>query len=173
MKTLRIALAVLVAGIVSAPIAKAQEPPKPGAEHEMLKKLEGVWEATIKGGPAESKGTMTYKMELGGLWLVGSFEGDFAGQKFTGKGLDSYDPSKKKFVGYWFDSMGTMPLVLEGTYDKEKKTMTMAGEGPGMDGKATKYKTVTEYKDNDNISFLLYMGDTKEPMITITYKRKT
>ena len=44
-------------------------------------------------------------------------------------------------------------MVMEGTYDKEKKTMTMAGEGPGMDGKPTKYKSVSEMPDDDTINF--------------------
>lgn len=172
MKKLFVAVAVVLCGIVAAPAVKAQEFPKPGPEHEMLKKLEGNWEATMKAGPMESKGTMTYKMELGGMWLVGNFEGEFGGQKFSGKGLDSYDPMKKKFVGSWYDSMSASPMMMEGTYDKEKKTMTMMGEGPGMDGKPVKYKTVSEHKDNDTIVFSMFMGDDKEAMMVITYKRK-
>ena len=41
----------------------------------------------------EFKGAMTYKMELGGLWLVGSMESDLGGQKFYGKSLDTYEKS--------------------------------------------------------------------------------
>jgi Protein of unknown function (DUF1579) len=165
--------AIAVAGLVAVPAARAQEfPPKPGPEHELLKKMEGTWEATTKAGGMESKGTMTYKMALGGLWLMSKFEGEFAGQKFEGHGMDTYDTMKKKFVGIWADSMSTSPLVMEGTYDKAKKTQTMTGEGPGMDGKPARYKTVTEMKDDDNMVFHLYMGDAKEPMMTITYKRK-
>ena len=163
---------IAVAGLLAVSAARAQELPKPGPEHEVLKKLEGTWEATAKSGGMESKGTMTYKMALGGLWLMSKYEGDFAGTKFEGHGMDSYDPTKKKFVTVWVDTMATSPLVMEGTYDKDKKALTMAGEGPGMDGKPTRYKTVTEMKDDDNTVFNLYMGDAKEPMMTITYKRK-
>ena len=85
----------------------------------------------MKAGGKESKGTVTYKMELGGLWLAGAMESELFGQKFTGKSLDTYDPAKKKYVGVWVDSMSTAPVTMEGTYDKEKKTLTMAGEGPG------------------------------------------
>src|SRR5687768_222046 len=134
MKPVRWIGALVVAGLAAAPAVQAQEFPKPGPEHELLKKLEGSWEATAKGGPAETKGTMTWKMDLGGLWLISKFEGDFAGQKFHGHGMDSYDPHKKKYVGVWVDSMSTSPLVMEGTFDKDKKTLTMTGEGPGMDG---------------------------------------
>jgi len=161
-----------VVGAVLALPAVAQEPPKPGPEHQLLKKLEGTWATTMKAGGMEYKGTMTYKMELNGLWLVSSLESDLGGQKFYGKGLDTYDARKKKFVGYWFDSMGTAPLVLEGNFDKDKKRMTMTGEGPGMDGKPTKYRSVSEMPDNDTMHSRYYVGDTKEPTFTITYKRK-
>ncbi len=129
---------IAVAMLLAVPSVRAQEPAKPGPEHEMLKKHEGTWDTTMTMGGAESKGVATYKMELGGLWLVSTFEGEIAGTKFSGKGLDSYDANKKKYVGVWVDSMSASPMTLEGTFDKEKKTLTMAGEGPGMDGKTEK-----------------------------------
>ena len=113
------------------PFAAAQDFPKPGPEHEMLKKWVGTWDTTMKMAGMESKGTATYKMELGGLWLASNFEGEIGGAKFQGKGLDSYDAGKKKFVGIWVDNMITSPLIMEGTFDKEKKTLTMTGDGPG------------------------------------------
>ena len=165
--------AVVIAGLLFAVTAKAQEPPKPGPEHAMLKKHEGTWDTVMKMAGMESKGTAVYKMELGGLWLMSTFEGEIFGSKFTGKGLDSYDPAKKKFVGVWVDSMSTSPLTMEGTYDEGKKTLTMEGMGPGMDGKPTKYKGVSEMKDDDNTFFSMYMGDGKEPAFTIHFKMCT
>ena len=170
MKTLRWFGAAALAAALVAP-AGAQEFPKPGPEHGQLKRLEGTWDATMKFMGMESKGTMTYKMEVGGLWLTSHFEGEFAGQKFTGKGLDSYDPGKKKFVAVWVDSMITTPLLMEGTYDKDKHQLTMTGDGPGPAG-PVKFKAVTTYKDNDNVVFDMYMADGKDPAFTIVYKRK-
>jgi hypothetical protein len=161
---------LLVNGMV-----RAQEAPKPGPEHDLLKRLEGSWEATVKAGPEESKGTMTYKMEMGGLWLVSSFKSNFGGMKFEGKGLDSYDAAKKKFVGVWVDSMMTAPMITEGTFDKEGKVLTMTGEGPGLDGKPAKLKMVTELKDNDTQVFTMFAPDKDgkdQVAMTITYKRK-
>jgi hypothetical protein len=172
MKTMRWFCVAALAVVLVAPATRAQEPPKPGPEHEHLKKLVGDWEATMNAGGMESKGSVTYKMDLGGLWLSSAFEGDFGGMKFTGKGYDTYDAAKKKYVGLWMDSMSTSPLVMEGTYDAAKKTMTMTGEGPGMDGKPTRYKSVTETPDDNTINFSMYMGDGKEPAFTIKYKRK-
>jgi len=164
-------IAAVVAAVLATP-ALAQEPPKPGPEHELLKKREGTWDTTMKAGGMEYKGTVTFKMELGGLWLVGSLESDLGGQKFSGKSLDTYDAGKKKFVGVWADSMGTTPMLMEGAYDPAKKALTMIGEGPGMDGKPTKWKSVSEMPDDDTVLMSMYVGDGKEPMFTVTYKRK-
>jgi Protein of unknown function (DUF1579) len=145
---------------------------KPGAEHDVLKAHEGNWTTTMKMGGTETKGVASYKMTLGGLWLESTFEGEVAGAKFTGKGMDTYDATKKKYVSIWCDSMSTTPMTLEGTYDKDKKTMTMEGTGPGMEGPKSKFKSVTVMKDADTIDFTMYMGDAKEPAFTIEYKRK-
>jgi hypothetical protein len=170
-----------VAGFVVGAGLLAQEGfPKPGPEHARLKSLEGTWEGNIKmtfpGMPAkESKATATYKMECGGLWLVGNFVGEFDGKPFQGKELDSYDATKKKYVSVWVDSMGTLPMNSEGTYDKEKKRLTMTSEYPGMDGKLTKYTMVTDYKDDDNMVWTMSAPgkDGKDTVVmTITYKRK-
>ena len=165
-------MSALIVAIVLVVPAWAQEAPKPGPEHKMLKELEGTWITTMKAGGMESKGSVTYKMELGGLWLTGTLESDLFGMKFVGKSLDSYNPVKKKYVSVWVDSMSSAPVIMEGTYDKEKKSMTMSGQGPGMDGQATKYKSVTVAKDADTMEMTMYIGDAKEPTFTITYKRK-
>ena len=171
MQTVRLFCAAALAAALVVP-ARAQDFPKPGPEHEHLKKLEGTWDATMKFMGQEIKGgTMTYKMEVGGLWLTSTFEGEFAGQKFQGKGLDSYDAGKKQFVRVWVNNMITSPLIMEGTYDTDKKQLTMTGDGPGPGGTA-KFKSVTTYKDDDNFVFDMYLADAKEPGLTVVYKRK-
>ena len=155
--------------------ALGQGAPTPGPEHEALKKLEGTWNAKLKMGDNESAGTMTYKMECGGLWLTSDFRGEFDGQKFQGRGVDGYDPEKKKYVSVWVDSMSTRPMLLEGTYDKEKKTMTMTGEAPGPDGKLAKHKMVTQMPDDDHQTFTMYIIDPEgkeNKAMTIEYTRK-
>ena len=165
-------VAAMTAAITLAGAAAAQDMPKPGPEHDDLKKLVGTWDLTMKFGGMDTKGTVTYKMDLGGMWLTSNLESEMFGQKFIGHGLDSYDATKKKYVSVWVDSMSTSPVLTEGTMDKAKKTMTMAGTGPGMDGKPTKYKSTSEMPDADTINFTMYIGDGKEPAFTIVYKRK-
>lgn len=167
--------AVLSVSLVFVASAFAQESPKPGPEHQKLKELEGTWDTVMKFGDTESKGTVVYKMEVGGLWLTSDFQGEFAGEKFSGKGLDSYDAGKKKYVSVWVDSMITSPLVTEGTYDKDGKVLTMTGEGPGPDGKPMKLKMTTEHKDKNSMLFTMFGPgpDGKEAaMFSITYKRR-
>ena len=172
MKTLRWLCPAALAVVLAVPSVRAQEGPKPGPEHEYLKKMEGNWDLTMKFGDMEDKGTVTYKMELGGLWLVSNLESTMFGGKFYGKGLDTYDPTSKKFLSYFFNSMGTRPVAMEGTYDKEKKILTLAGDAPGPDGTPMKYKSTSEMPDDNTIKFTMWMGDAKDPAFTITYKRK-
>jgi hypothetical protein len=175
MSRVRVILVLCVAAALPVATVRAQQPPKPGPEIEKLKALEGTWDATVKMMGNESKATATYKMGVGGMWLVSDFEGEFGGMKFQGKGMDTYDASKKKYISVWVDSMSTSPMVMEGSYDKDGKILTMTGEGPGEDGKPTKYKSVSEMKDKDSMLFKMYTvgKDGKDAeMMTITYKRK-
>ena len=129
MKTLR--CLVTVSLVAFAAPAAAEEAPKPGPEFDVLKKMVGNWDLTMKFGGMESKGTVVYKMEVGGLWLSSDLQSDLFGQKFYGKGLDSYDAAKKKYVGVWVDSMTTTPLFMEGTYDKGKEDADVGGGRAG------------------------------------------
>ena len=163
---------VLALASLAVASVQAQEFPKPGPEHEVLKQLVGTWDTTMKFGGGEAKGVVTAKMDLGGMWMVSSLESELFGQKYFGKGMDSYDATKKKYIGIWVDSMSASPMVMEGDYDKAKKTLTLAGQGPGMDGKPTKYKSTSEFTDENTMNFTMYMGDQKEPAFSIVYKRR-
>jgi hypothetical protein len=155
----------------AAAFAVAQEAPKQGPEFDVLKKHVGTWTATMNFGGMETKGTQTTKLDLGGLWISGTMECEMFGQKFTGKSLDTYDQGKKKYVSLWADSMSTSPVIMEGTFDAEKKTLTLEGTGPGQDGKPQKYKSTTQMKGDDEMLFTMYMGDAKEAAFTIKYTK--
>jgi len=157
-----------IALLLLLPSARAQEPPKPGKEHDHLKRLVGTWEAESEFG----KGTMTYKMGLDGMWLVGDFDGEFGGMKFQGHGLDTYDSGTKKYRSVWVDSFSAMPRVMEGSLDKDDKVMTMTGEGPVQAGKTGKFKSIAEIKDANTVEYSLFMVGSEQPIVKITYKRK-
>jgi hypothetical protein len=179
MKLVQLGLRSFVApalGVVFAAVSSlAQNPPGPAPEHAVLKKMEGDWNAAIKSMGSESSGTQSARMECGGLWLVTNFQAEFAGQQFQGRGLGGYDPESKKFISIWVDSMGPKPMRLEGTYDKEKKTLTMRGEGFGPDGKPAKYKNETKIKDDDHHTFIMYVvgaDGSEDEVMKIEYSRK-
>lgn len=166
-----VALLLLVPGLR----ALAQGAVSPGPEHKALERLAGEWIATIRGEGGDSKGTMVAKMECGGLWLATEFRGDFGGMPFHGRGFDGYDPASRKYVSVWVDSMTTKPLSFEGTMDKAKKTLTLIAEGIGMDGKPAKFKSVTQYPDDDHQVFAMYMigsDGVENKVVSIEYVRK-
>jgi len=176
MTSLRLCLAGVAALVLLAPATAQQPPPspKPGPENELLKQFLGTWDCTVKMGPMQSKGKAVYKDGPGGLWILSNFTGEFAGQPFSGHGIDGYDPAKKKYVSVWIDSMDTAPMLSEGTYDKATKTLTMQGEAKGPDGKPATHIMKTQWKDKDTLLFSMSMKgpDGKEqPVMTIDYKR--
>ena len=65
-------------------------------------------------------------------------------------------------------------MTFWGTFDKARKTMTMTGEGPGMDGKLQKMKSVSVHKSADQMTFKMYTidGGKESLMMTIEYTRK-
>ena len=156
-------------------VAFAQEPIKPSKKHEFLRESVGEWDIKFDMADGSINGKAVYKMVHGDLWLASDLEMPMPGAKFTGQGLDSYDPAKKKYVGIWVDSMITAPIVMEGDLAAvgSIKTLTMTGKGPGPDGKPADYKMVTEYKDKDTHVFRLWVGNVSgDPMMTATYTRK-
>jgi hypothetical protein len=165
---------VALALLATAPLP-AQEEVKPGTEHALLKKGEGAWDATVKAMGNESKGEVHCKMALNGLWLMEHYKGDAGGKEFEGYGATTYDPAKKKFVNVYIDSMVTSPMLSEGTYDKEKKTLTLVGKMPMPGGKSMTASIAISYKDA-NTKVLSMKGRTPDgkelEMVEITYKRR-
>lgn len=170
----------LAAVLSAAAVAWAQGPPlpKPGPEHELLKKDVGNWDATVEmmmpPGPP-STGTETNVLGPGGLWLISDFQSNMMGAPFQGHGVMGWDATKNKYVGTWVDSMSTGISVTESTYDPATKTATGMVEGPGPDGKPMRMKAVTQYKDDDTRVFTMYMKGTdgkEAPSMRITYKRR-
>jgi hypothetical protein len=168
-------LACIAALVVSASTSLCHAQFAPGPEHAKLKPMVGVWDAEMSAAGAEpSKGMVTYKMALGGMWLESDFKGEFAGQEFSGKGMDSYDAMSKQYVSVWMDSMTGYATVFKGNYDDAGKVLTMHAESVGPDGAPVKMKSVSTEVDADHMTFRMYMvagGDDVEIM-TIKYSRR-
>ena len=68
-------------------------------------------------------------MLAGGLWLISTFEGEFGGAKFEGRGQFGYDASKGKYVGTWIDSMSPNMSLLEGFVRRQDQDDDLHGRG--------------------------------------------
>ncbi len=154
---------------------RAQDFPKPGPEHEPLKKLVGTWDAVLEMQGQKSPGVMTFKLICGGMWLESDYQGELAGQKFSGRGLDCYDQAKKKYVSIWVDSIESTPLVSYGDLDPKTHTLTVVGEATEPNGKQQKYKSVSHLKDDQHMTFTLSVvaaDGSDTPVLTIDYTRR-
>ena len=161
----------------------AQMRAEPTAEHKVVAADVGTWDCEMKiwmagpdADPMVVKGTEVNEM-FGPYWLISKFKADMGGQNFEGRASLGYDPSKKKFVGTWFDTMNPFMSHMEGTYDKETKTMTMMTTGVGPDGKPSKGKNVSVSKEDGTRVFTMFSampGDDKNfiKAMEIVYKKR-
>jgi hypothetical protein len=174
MRTRVVALACCCLALAGLRLLAQPPSPKPGPEHELLKKFAGEWDCTVNFQGKETKATANNRVILGGFWMVEDFKGEFFGAPFEGRGTLGYDPTKKKYVATWIDSTSPSRMLLEGEFDKDHKTFTETGEGPNEQGKPTKYKSVYEFKDDDTYVFTMNMvADGKDQEVfKITYRRK-
>jgi hypothetical protein len=161
--------------------ATLQDMPKPQKEHEWLQQIVGEWEAEVEAvmapdqPPVKSKGTEVSRM-VGGFWAILENKGEMMGAPFTGIMTLGYDPTKKKHVGTWIDSMTSHLWTYEGTVDDSGKVLTLETQGPGHDdpAKIVKYRETIEIKDKDHKIF----RSSREVegkwvnFLTIHYRRK-
>ncbi len=162
-----------------APGGQMPQMPQPGPEVQFLKKDVGAWDATVEttdpsGQKTTAKGTETVSMI--GYWQVARFKGQMMGQQFEGLSSVTYDPTKKKYVGTWIDSMTPGYATMEADLSADGKTMTGTMQGPDMSGKMVTEKTTTEWRPDGTRVFTMYgPGDTagkQAPTMTITYRKR-
>jgi len=166
-----------------APLAFAQAPPgppQPGAEHEVLRKQVGTWDATVEMSPGPgapplvSQGVETNSL-LAGMWLVTQFKSEMGGMTFEGHGVSGWDANKKKYTSSWVDTMSSGMSLGEAAWDAASQAMTGWMEGPDMTGKAMRTKATTQWIDADTRLFTISGPgpDGKEmSFLKITYKRR-
>ena len=135
----------------------------PGEAHKKLEPMVGSFTVVTKmwmdptKPPEESTGTTESKWVLGGRFVEEQVEGTAMGQPFHGMGLTGYDNYKKKYVGSWADSMGTMLMTSTGTADVSGKKFTFWST---MDDvvmkKPTKVKGVLTVADDDHHTYEMW-----------------
>ena len=152
----------------------------PGDAHKWLEPVVGTWNAKITmwmapgAPPQESTGTSENKWVLGGRFVEQRYEGSFMGQTFSGLGYTGYDNYKKKYVGTWMDTMGTMIMTSQGDAAGKSLAMTSTIDDI-MTGKATTVKSEVKIVAPDHHVMEMWGPDpTGKPFKTmeIHYTRK-
>jgi hypothetical protein len=161
---------------------------KPGENHKLLGEMAGSWSYAVKmwmdptGKPQESKGMATRKAIMDGRFYLAEHSGKFqmpgkdgkmTDMNFKGMAIEGYDNIKKKFVSAWIDSMGTMILSSEGTYDAASKTFTYTANCEMMPGMQVKIRETIKVVDANHHNFEWYedRGQGEAKTMEIAYTR--
>ena len=160
MKTYTAFAMALLAGVTFLKAQEIPQLPPPAKEHAWLQKFVGKWdvetEIIMEPGkpPMKCKGTETVR-NIGGFWILSQGESEMLGTKFEHVLALGYDPTAKKYIGTWFDSMNAYLWKYEGTVDETGKVLTLDTEGPcpTEPGKISKFKESTEFKSPDHRVF--------------------
>jgi hypothetical protein len=150
----------------------------PGKEHADMVKMVGDWSVDVDDFTAGTKRTYkadsTFKLILGGRYLVQEYKSDFGGMVFEGIGTTAYDKVRKVYVDTWIDSMGTGVIYSEGTVNADGK-LVMEGKMTMPDqGKASPFKSVS-YEEGDKHIFEMHMDTPAGPnqlAMRFVYSRK-
>ena len=112
--------------------------------------------------------------EHSGKFQMPGMDGKPKEMNFKGMAIEGYDNVKKKFVVSWIDSMGTMILNSEGTYDDTSKTFTYTAQCEMMPGMPVRIREVIKVVDNDHHNFEWYedRGQGEAKTMEINYTRK-
>jgi hypothetical protein len=154
----------------------------PGEAHKKLEPVIGSFTVKTKfwtdpTKPAEETGgTSENKWVLGGRFVEQHVEGTSMGQPFSGIGYTGYDNYKRKYVGAWMDSMGTMIMTSAGTADASGKKITFwSTVDDVMMKKTVKVKSLVTIVDADHHTYEMWSPAPDGKMfksLEVRYTRK-
>lgn len=149
-------------------------------QHEHFKHLVGSWNTESKslwgstdGKPVITKGKATFRVMMGGRYLMQRTKSEMNGEVFEGLGITGFDKVKKKYVGIWIDNMGTGIMPFEGEFNEKTREMVEVGEAASPFG-VMKMKMVTKHVNDDKFIFSMSItmaNGAEMPGVTITYTR--
>jgi hypothetical protein len=157
---IRTLLASAILAVGFAATVRAQEMPKPTAEHEKLAQFAGEWTCdstfTMPGTdePMTCKGVEKSKL-MGGFWYVAEGEADMDGEKMGSLMTVGYDPKAKQYVGTFICSAGDYQWKYTGKFDETGKKLILSTTGPAMMNpeEMVEYQEVIELVDKDHKKF--------------------
>jgi hypothetical protein len=147
-----------------------EEMAKPVEQHKQLASQAGTWDVEMTmfepgKDPKKEKGVVKSSSILNGLYLWSEHSSEMDGKAFEGRGVDGYSKEKKKYFTYWFDSMGSTPMLLWGDADASGKTITYDGEVYDLGAMGTmtpRTKVVHEDADHMTFEFWSKMGGASD-----------
>src|SRR5688572_1284624 len=99
-----------------APEGGGHPPPQSAIDHPLLNAMVGDWTVTWSStmpAPTTGKATSKVTKAIGGTALVEDYSSDMMGG-FHGHGVTKVSEDGKTLTIWWFDSMGSEPIVLKG-----------------------------------------------------------
>jgi hypothetical protein len=154
----------------------------PGDAHKKLAPFVGSFTVKTKmwmdpsKPPEETEGTSENKWVLGGRFVEQHVEGTAMGQPFSGIGYTGYDNYKKKYVGSWADSMGTMMMTSTGSADASGKKLTFWSTiDDVVMKKSVKVKSQATIVDDDHQTYEMWSPGPDGKMfksLEVQYTRK-
>jgi hypothetical protein len=153
----------------------------PGPHHQAMAGAVGEWNFVSKmwmdpaAPPMETTGTASMKLTMNGLFLVEDTSAQMMGMDWTGHGVFGYDNTKKKHIGVWYDSMGSMIMNFEGDCDGKCGVVTSYSDYlDPMTNTQKRMKTVSSHEGPDKSMMLMYdvAGETETKVMEIVYTRK-
>jgi hypothetical protein len=168
-------VALVLSLSVAAP-AVAQGPPRPGPEHEILKKDVGVWDVAMEMnfpgmGPMSMSGVETSTL-MSGRWLISDFKGQAMGMTFENHGITGWDPDKKAYVAVWADTMSSALSTGESTYDAATSTLKGWMEAQGPMGRTRSRSEATWPTADTRVVKIFGADGSPEPVMKITYTKR-
>ena len=149
---------------------------KPTEEHRKLEWLAGTWvgEEKMYPGPWDPKGgtaksRQTGRVDLDGFFIIVDYQQERDGKiNYRGHGVYGYDPNRKQYAMFWFDSMG--PVSAEPAWGKwEGDSLTFESKSPMGHGRYI-------YKFNTDGSYAFRMensqdGKSWKPFLDAKFRR--
>jgi len=135
----------------------------PGEHHKHIEWMIGTWTTkstfwTAPGAPPlEATGKARHNSILAGRFIHVTYEGEFAGQPFSGEGTVGYDKFKNKYVESWQDNMGTMMIHATGECDGQGKVRIMRGDADDLiAGKSSWFRSVYRFDGPDHYTLEMW-----------------
>ena len=107
----------------------------PGEMHELLAKMEGEWDVAVQfrfgdGPMQENTAECSAEMRLAGTFLFKEYKSELMGAPFLVHQHLGYDGLREHFWEFTLDTMSTSYQMSTGKISEDKKTITLANEGP-------------------------------------------